>query len=322
MGVSCSFARGVFAVLLSSTALSACNRIDLTAVTTLANAAQKAEPSYRALTQDYHDSCVRTQQWYALIEAEAHQPRPLSKRTRATALPVATAPLADVCEATAKRTAIARWNAWNHLLIAYYAALGEIAMKPSADSDYGIGDAVSAMQNDQMLGDTPQSAKTVAQIASGAKAAIDAYLDARRRNAIADFAKPDSAGSRFVHRITDALITCANDYLNEELVPERTAVDQFYRFNLYQVPGGTQILTGLHRFTKDWSADDSEVEARATAAKSYIASLQSLRDSYDAIAKGITNNDVSSVSGTISLYLADYDASLKQINDTLGKTGT
>ena len=334
-----------FFMLCTSLLLASCNSVDLSAVTALSGAAQKAQPTYDAITQDYQASCIRTQQWYMLITAESNQSYPREKASASvpalqkqvlTQTASATAKLGQVtkllgasipsgtaaCNTPTIQAAIARWNGWNHLLIAYYAALGNIAAKPSSNSDYGITSAATSMQQDKLIANTPKQAATVADVSSAAITAIDAYLDAKRRNAIADFAKADSPGSAFVKKITAALAGAGQDYIDDELAPERIAVDQFYSFNLYLVPGGTEVLTSLHTYTKEWSDDDGAVQSNVVAAQSYIKSLKSLESSYDAIAKAISDNDISSARGLVALYVTDFNTNLKTINQALTKGST
>ncbi len=319
MGVSSSSLRFACVALSATLFLASCQSVDLSAVTDLADAAQKAQPTYDAITQDYHDSCTRTQQWYALIVAEGNQPGRHRVRHAKHAAPP---PSLSTCDSADIQAAIARWNAWNHLLIAYYAALGNIAARPSSNADYGIKAAAQAMQNDKLVANTPQSAQTVSDVSAAAITAVDAYFDAKRRGAVAAFANADSAGTAFVSKMTPALSSCAQDYIDLELVPERTAVDAFYNFNLDQVPAGTQILTGLHQFMKAWTDDDAAVEAKVVAAHNYMSSLDSLQQSYEAISQSIADNDPSKATGLVSLYISNFNTNLNTINQALTKTGT
>jgi hypothetical protein len=372
--------------------LQSCNQsVDLTAVRALAQSAQNADASFTALAQDYHASCVRSQEWLYLLEAESWamanatptphanfqkqrsvrkstparghskgDPPPVAgiaphsgtqpphevktapgSKTSASPKPTASpetqrsptpAPKTSpptisasfpVCDTPEITAAVARWSAWNHLLLSYYVALGSIAGNAPDDSLYGIKDAAVALQNSGTIGNTPTTQKEVSEVSSAAITAVNAYFDAKRRNAIAEYAAPNSAGTAFVNTTTAALIRVANDYKSAALTSELTATNTYYQTNVqWLAQGGSQGVLQIHSYINDWSAADAAIEARVDAANAYIQALQSMQTAYSAITAALAANKPDEMSSVVTTYVGEFNGYVTTINQALAKGGS
>jgi hypothetical protein len=276
----------------------------------LAATASASQVSFDSVAQDVIDSCVRIQQWNQLDNVIARRLKELHPKVSAPSVMV---PAAIDC-VKVHSVDVPRWKATNALYLGFFIALGNIAGTRSDAAAYGFKDLAGALKNTGTL-------KTDAQTSALAQASsdiVDAFLDARRRKSITQFAAPGGPGEKYVGQLADALKAAATIH-DETLPTEKGAVDTYYQVGL-QFMSSMSDVSSVDQYFHAWSADLDPIQQRHTAIAAYIRSVDNLRTGFAAITASIRDNDPAAALSVLSSYSGQLSSDISQINKAFSPT--
>ena len=284
--------------------------IDLNTVRELDKSAVAAEPSFAAIAHDYAASCVRVGIWtFAATKADFGS---IESKCKDSQL------VAD------------QWEAMNSIILKYVRALGALAGVVATDTDFGT--QIDALVNKvSAIGPTPIVAPAqLTNFVGLGTSLVRAYSDARRKGAVAKFAKD---ADTYVHMITvEILEPAAQEHYATQLDVERAAVDTFFERALVNLlpgvtaPGtspqtatpGTSLQTTppgpsaadmtfqVLQLKADWGRERQVVEDKRVAITAYVAMLNDIAGANAAFSKGAAMGPPEDVIQRLQVYLPDF----------------
>ena len=103
-----------------------------------------------------------------------------------------------------------------------------------------------------------------------------------------------------------------------QLAGEQDALNGFYAVNLASVPAGEPILGSLQTFLTDWNDQLADIAAKRTAAQTYVASLKSLKTTFDALVKSATTDTRETEREAVFASIQTLEPSLAAIEKAFG----
>jgi hypothetical protein len=301
----------ILASTASCLAMIACGpNVDLNTVRELDRSAVAAEPSFAAIAHDYAASCVRLGIWtFAATKVDVGS---IESKCKDSQL------VAD------------QWEAMNSIILRYVRALGALAGVVATDTDFDTQiDAL--VKKVSAIGPTPIVAPAqLTDFVGLGTSLVRAYSGARRKGAVAEFAKDADA---YVHMITvEILQPAAQEHYATQLDIERAAVDTFFERALVNLlpevaaPGTspqTAILGTLPQtappglspadtafqvlqLKADWGRERQAVEDKRVAITAYVAMLNDIAGANAALSKGAAMGPPEDVIQRLQVYLPDF----------------
>jgi hypothetical protein len=285
--------------------------VDLNTVRELDRSAVAAEPSFAAIAHDYAASCVRLGIW--TFAATKDDVGSIESKCKDSQL------VAD------------QWEAMNSIILRYVRALGALAGVVATDTDFGTQiDAL--VKKVSAIGPTPivAPAQLTNFVGLGASL-VRAYSDARRKGAVAEFAK---GADTYVQMITvEILEPAAQEHYATQLDVERAAVDTFFERALVNLlpgvtapgtspqtatpgaspqtappgPSPTDMTFQVLQLKANWGRERQVVEDKRVAITAYVAMLNDIAGANAALSKGAAMTLPEDVIQRLQVYLPDFE---------------
>jgi hypothetical protein len=308
----------IMAGLASCMAVIACGpNVDLNTVRELDRSAAAAEPSFAAIAHDYAASCIRLGIWtFAATKADTGS---IESKCKDSQL------VAD------------QWEAMNAIILRYVRALGALAGVVATETDYGTQiDAL--VKKVSAIGPTPIVAPAqLTDFVGLGTSLVRAYSEARRKGAVAKFAKDADA---YVHMITvEILQPAAQEHYATQLDIERAAVDTFFERALVNLlpgvatpgaspqtatpgtlpqtapPGLSPADTAFQalQLKADWGRERQVVEDKRVAITAYVAMLNDIAGANAALSKGAAMGPPEDVIQHLQVYVPDFENQISKL---------
>lgn len=191
-------------------------------------------------------------------------------------------PRAVSTECASSRAASADWQAANLLLIAYFDSLGNLAGAPRGEDAFGMSRLATSIHAEGVF--SADQASSIGKLGNDIAAGV---FDAKRRGNLAQYI---GVADATVGTVVAALQSAASDHYVFALRQESDEMEGFLQRNFIAAKPGLDAFEVL-QYGDSWSSRRAALESRRSAAASYVASLQKLRDAHADLLKAISQND-------------------------------